>query len=68
MPIVSSRYWNMVHGFTAEDVEKDKEGLQTMRILARNMAFMIKAIRAAKESIGLPKNEGGAFTSFCDGL
>ncbi|MBR3099755.1 MAG: flavodoxin family protein [Clostridia bacterium] len=68
MPIVSSRYWNMVHGFTAEDVEKDKEGLQTMRILARNMAFMIKAIRAAKESIGLPENEGGAFTSFCDGL
>ena len=68
MPIVSSSYWNEVHGFTKEDVEKDLEGLQTMRNLARNMAFMIKAINLGKEKFGLPKNERGVFTSFPDGL
>ncbi len=68
MPIVSSSYWNEVHGFTAEDVEKDLEGLQTMRNLARNTAFMIKSINLGKEKFGLPKNERGAFTSFHDGL
>ena len=54
MPIASSTYWNHVHGFTAEDVKKDLEGLQTMRNLARNMSFMIKAIQAQKEKEGLP--------------
>lgn len=68
MPIVSSIYWNEVHGFTASDVEKDKEGLQTMRNLGRNMAFMIKAIKLGKEKYGLPKIEKGEFTSFSDGL
>lgn len=68
MPIVSSSYWNEVHGFTASDVEKDKEGLQTMRNLGRNMAFMIKAINLGKEKYGLPKIEKGEFTSFSDGL
>lgn len=68
MPIVSSSYWNEVHGFTAEDVEKDLEGLQTMRNLARNMAFMIKSIKLGKEKFGLPENESGTFTSFPDGL
>ena len=68
MPIVSSSYWNEVHGFTASDVEKDKEGLQTMRNLGRNMAFMIKAIKLGKEKYGLPKLEKGEFTSFSDGL
>lgn len=68
MPIVSSTYWNEVHGFTKEDVEKDLEGLQTMRNLGRNMAFMIKAIEAQKESEGgLPKQEHDNFTSFPDG-
>ena len=67
MPIATSTYWNMVHGFTAEDVRKDLEGLQTMRNLGRNMAFMIKAIIAAKEKEGLPKVESSAFTSFPDG-
>ncbi len=62
MPIVSSTYWNEVHGFTAEDVESDLEGLQTMRNLGRNMAFMIKAINAMKKDI--PAQERGAFTSF----
>ncbi len=67
MPVASSTYWNQVHGFTAEDVKKDLEGLQTMRNLARNMAFMIKAIADAKEKYGLPPVEHACFTSFPDG-
>ena len=67
MPVVSSTYWNQVHGFTAEDVEKDIEGLQTMRNLARNMAFLIRAIAAEKEKGGLPLEEHDVFTSFPDG-
>lgn len=67
MPVASSTYWNQVHGFTADDVKKDLEGLQTMRNLARNMSFMIRAIADAKEKYGLPEVERGAFTSFPDG-
>ena len=67
MPVVSSTYWNQVHGFTAKDVKKDLEGLQTMRNLARNMSFMIKAIADAKEKYGLPETEHSFFTSFPDG-
>ena len=67
MPVASSTYWNQVHGFTADDVKKDAEGLQTMRNLARNMVFLIKAISDAKEKYGLPHREAGAFTSFPDG-
>ncbi len=67
MPVVSSTYWNQVHGFSAADVEKDREGLQTMRNLARNTAFLIKAIAAARDAQGLPLQERGAFTSFPDG-
>ena len=67
MPVASSTYWNQVHGFTAEDVMKDAEGLQTMRNLARNMAFMIRAIADAKERYGLPVMEHDSFTSFPDG-
>ncbi len=67
MPVASSTYWNQVHGFTKEDVRKDKEGLQTMRNLARNMAFLIKAIADAKEKYGLPEVERGEFTCFHDG-
>ncbi|MDE7442959.1 MAG: flavodoxin family protein [Muribaculaceae bacterium] len=62
MPIASSTYWNEVHGFTAEDVERDLEGLQTMRNLGRNMAFMLKAFDAAREAI--PQQERTSFTSF----
>ena len=68
MPIVSSSYWNEVHGSKAEDVEKDLEGLQTMRNLGKNMAFMIKSIHLGKEKFGLPEVERGTFTSFSDGL
>ncbi len=64
MPVVSSTYWNEVHGFTVEDVEADLEGLQTMRNLGKNAAFLIKAIRHQKEAEGLPEQELGQFTSF----
>ena len=67
MPVASATYWNMVHGFTAEDVAKDLEGLQTMRNLARNMSFMIKAIATEKEKCGFPEIERDHFTSFPDG-
>ncbi|SFH77840.1 Multimeric flavodoxin WrbA [Pseudobutyrivibrio sp. OR37] len=67
MPIATSTYWNQVHGFSAEDVKKDLEGLQTMRNLARNMAFMIKAFADAKGKYGEPEVERGSFTSFPDG-
>ena len=64
MPVVSSTYWNEVHGFTAQDVESDLEGLQTMRNLGKNMAFMMKAIEAAAQEKGLPQQERGTFTNF----
>lgn len=64
MPIVSSTYWNEVHGHVAADVEKDAEGLQTMRNLGRNMAFLIKAIASAKAAGGVPQQERGVFTNF----
>ena len=65
MPIISSRYWNMVHGGTPEDVVKDEEGMQIMRILGRNMAYYLKCIKAGKEKgIELPKQEETTFTNF----
>ena len=67
MPIATATYWNQVHGFTAEDVKKDAEGLQTMRNLARNMVFLMKAIADGREKYGLPEVEHGNFTSFPDG-
>ncbi len=67
MPVVSSTYWNEVHGFKAADVDNDLEGLQTMRNLGRNMAFLIKAIRSQKEANGgVPEQERRYFTSFFD--
>ncbi len=67
MPIATSTYWNQVHGFTPDDVKRDLEGLQTMRNLARNMTFMMKAIADAKEKYGIPECETKYFTSFHDG-
>ena len=67
MPVASSTYWNQVHGYTPDDVRKDLEGLQTMRNLARNMAFMIKAFADAKAKYGIPPLEHGTFTNFHDG-
>ena len=64
MPIASSQYWNMVYGGSAEEVLKDAEGLQTMRTLGRNMAFMIKSIQLGKQQFGLPEKEPTTFTNF----
>ena len=64
MPIASSRYWNMVHGHTPEDVMQDEEGVQIMRILGRNMAFLICAIAAERERNGLPEKEVTKYTNF----
>lgn len=65
MPIVSSQYWNMVHGNTPEEVKQDLEGMQTMRTLGRNMAWLLKSIQAGKEAgIPLPQKEPRAVTNF----
>ncbi len=65
MPIISSCYWNMVHGAKPEDVEKDLEGLQTMRVLARNMAFFLKCKEnGLKTGVPLPMREERIFTNF----
>lgn len=64
MPVVSSQYWNMVHGNSPEEVKQDLEGLQTMRTLGRNMAFLIKSIQLGKEQFGLPEKEEHTFTNF----
>ena len=66
MPIVSSRYWNVVHGNTPEEVRKDEEGMQVMRTLGRNMAWLIKCIEAGKQA-GVefpPPEQRFAFTNF----
>ena len=65
MPVASSRYWNMVHGFSAEDVLKDEEGCQVMSILGRNIAFLVRAIRAERDRAGLPLQDDEIhFTNF----
>ncbi len=64
MPVASSQYWNMVYGGCAEEVAQDAEGLQTMRTLGRNMAFMMKSFRLGKEKFGLPQKETPVFTNF----
>ncbi len=64
MPVASSQYWNMVYGGSAEEVRQDAEGLQTMRTLGRNMAFMMKSIQLGKEQFGLPQKEQPTFTNF----
>lgn len=57
MPVVSSQYWNSVHGRLEGEAEFDEEGLQTMRVLARNMTFLMKSIALGKEKYGLPEVE-----------
>lgn len=64
MPVVSSQYWNLIHGGRAEEARQDLEGLQTMRTLGRNMAFLIKSIKLGKEQFGLPEKEPAIFTNF----
>ena len=64
MPIASSQYWNSVHGNTPDEVRQDKEGLQVMRTLGHNMAFLIKSIALGKEKYGLPEKEERVSTNF----
>ncbi len=64
MPIASSQYWNSVHGLAKGEATEDAEGLQTMRTLARNMAFLMKSIALGKEKYGLPEKEPTAITNF----
>lgn len=64
MPIASSQYWNSIHGLSRGEAERDGEGKQTMRTLARNMAFLIKSISLGKEKYGMPKKEGPIETHF----
>lgn len=65
MPIVSSQYWNMVHGATPEQVKQDIEGLQIMRTLGRNMAFFLKCKEVGlKNGVEMPERETATFTNF----
>ena len=64
MPVASSQYWNSVHGGAPGEAAQDEEGLQTLRVLARNMAFLIKSIALGKEKYGLPEREEHAWTNF----
>lgn len=64
MPLASSQYWNMVYGASPEEVLQDAEGMQTMRTLGRNMAFLMKSIQLGKEQFGLPEKEEITYTNF----
>ena len=64
MAVATSQYWNSVHGRTPGEAEKDLEGLQTMRTLARNMTFLMRSIALGKEKYGLPEKEERIYTHF----
>lgn len=64
MPVASSRYWNSIHGAAAGQAKEDAEGLQVMRMLARNMTFLMKSIALGKEKYGLPEKEENIMTNF----
>ena len=64
MPVVSSQYWNSIHGNNAQEANQDEEGKQTMRALARNMTFLMKSIALGKEAYGLPEKESRKGTNF----
>lgn len=64
MPIVSSNYWNSLHGRGKKEVLEDEEGLQTLRVLAKNMTFLLKSIKLGKEKFGLPEKESKIYTNF----
>ena len=64
MPVASSQYWNSVHGRAPGEALKDAEGMQTMRVLARNMTFLMKSIALGREKLGLPETEPHQFTHF----
>ena len=64
MPVASSRYWNSVHGALPGQAEQDIEGMQTVRMLAKTMAFLMKSIALGKERYGLPEKEKAKYTNF----
>ena len=64
MPVVPSKYWNSVHGTNPDEVRQDKEGMQVMRTLGRNMAWLLKSIEAGKGTVPLPESEEPARTNF----
>ena len=64
MPVAASQYWNSIHGCAAGEAVQDKEGLQTMRTLAKNMAFLMKSIALGKAQYGLPEREAFERTNF----
>ena len=64
MPVASGQYWNGIHGNNADEAVQDAEGMQMMRTLARNMAFLMKSIALGKEAYGLPEKEPGVATNF----
>lgn len=64
MPVASSQYWNSVHGNAPGEAVRDEEGLQTMRVLARNMSFLMKSIALGKEKYGLPQKEDRVWTHY----
>lgn len=64
MPVASSQYWNSIHGGRPGEAARDEEGLQTMRTLARNMAFLMKSIALGKQEYGLPQKEPFCATNF----
>ncbi len=65
MPVISSNYWNMVHGSNPADVMKDEEGVQTMRVLGKNMAWILKCIEAGKQAgITAPVSEEKIYTNY----
>ena len=64
MPVASGRYWNNVHGSLPGESAQDEEGMQNARILARNMAFLMKSIALGKQQLGLPEKEDVVITSF----
>lgn len=64
MPIISSNYWNMVHGNTPDEVRQDEEGIQTMRLLGKNMAWVLKCLDAGKQQGIVPKPEAKIKTNY----
>lgn len=64
MPVASGQYWNSIHGNRADEAVQDKEGLQSMRTLARNMSFLMKSIQLGREKYGLPEKEARVGTNF----
>ncbi len=64
MPVASSQYWNSIHGGSQGEAAMDEEGRQTMRVLARNVSFLMKSIALGKEKYGLPETEEHVWTNF----